>query len=407
MQNAQTHFTNWADPKKNPGRKVVKLLETLDSAFFKLLDELTIARSRKHIVSYYGTKGMGEFPKRLKPLSRSTVTDLKGYFPTYDELNELIKGYKLTIFNPSAYLDDQHVNTYIKEGQRALFNDQKQREFYLIGMMRVNYLKRLESSVRSFEISIDRTIQKIKALLDKIDKFETNIEKYTQPDMFDVHDDEDADLLERLTVGKKLEIKLEHLNRENWKKDLQRDLKQLIAIHEKAAAITPERDAKFHELKTLIADKVRNPINDANRKVLVFTAFADTASYLYENLESWVRNELGLHIALVTGSDEDKTTFKPTGFQRQTDFVSILTNFSLRSKHREKMALMPQEGGIDILIATDCISEGQNLQDCDYLINYDIHWNPVRIIQRFGRIDRLGSTNKHRFSSLISGQPTT
>ncbi len=406
MQNAQTHFTNWADPKKNQNRKVTKLLEALDSSFFKLLDELTIARSRKHIVNYYGTKSIGEFPKRLKPISKSPVTDTKGYFPTYDELNEAIAGYKLTIFNPSAYLDERHINTYIKEGQLVLFNDQKQREFYLINMMRVNYLKRLESSVHSFEISMERTIEKIMALLDKINNFETNREEYQQPDMLeDVKDDEDlAELMEKLTVGKKLIIKLEHINRDNWKKDLKRDLKQLIAIHEKAAAITPDRDAKLRELKTLIAEKVRNPINGDNRKALVFTAFSDTASYLYENLESWARNELGLHIALVTGTGDNRTTFKATGFQRQTDYLSILTNFSPRSKHREKMPNMPQDSEIDILIATDCISEGQNLQDCDYLVNYDIHWNPVRIIQRFGRIDRLGSTNKQ--IQLVNFWPT-
>ena len=395
MQNAQTHFTNWADPKKNPDRKVSRLMEALDSSFFKLLDELTIARSRKHILSYYGTQGMGEFPDRLKPLSRSPVTDLKGYFPTYDELNEAIAGYKLTIFNPSAYLDDLHVNTYIKQGQLALFNDQKQREFYLIGMMRVNYLKRLESSVRSFEVSIDRTIQKIKVLLDKIDHFETNLEEYTQGDLFDQLDEEDAEeLRERLTVGQKLEIKLEHIDRDKWKKDLKKDLKQLIAIHEKAAAITPDRDAKLQELKTLIAGKVAKPINPDNRKVIVFTAFADTATYLYDQLRDWARAEMGIHVALVTGGGDDRTTFKPAGYQRQTDFASILTNFSPRSKGRANMPNMPQDGEIDLLIATDCISEGQNLQDGDYLINYDIHWNPVRIIQRFGRIDRLGSTNQ-------------
>ena len=405
MQNAQTHFTNWADPKKNPERKVSRLMEALDSAFFKLLDELTIARSRKHILNYYGTEGMGDFPERLKPLSRSPVTDLKGYFPTYDELNEAIAGYKLTIFNPSAYLQDAHINTYIKTGQLALFNDQKQREFYLIGMMRVNYLKRLESSVRSFEISIDRTIQKIKGLLDKIDHFETNFEEYTHGDLFDQLDEEDvAELQDRLTVGKKLEIKIQHLDREKWKKDLKKDLKQLIAIHEKAAAITPDRDAKLQELKTLIAEKVKRPINDENRKVLVFTAFADTAAYLYENIRDWARAELGVHVALVTGGGDDRSTFKPAGLQRQTEFSSILTNFSPRSKGREKMPNMPQEGEIDLLIATDCISEGQNLQDCDYLINYDIHWNPVRIIQRFGRIDRLGSTNQR--IQLVNFWPT-
>ncbi len=405
MRNAQTNFTNWADPKKNPGRKVARLLEVLDSSFFTLLDELTIARSRKHIVNYYGTKGMGEFPVRLKPLARSTVIDLKGYFPTYDKLNDAISEYKLTIFNPSAYLLESHLSRYMKEGELALFNDQKKRESYLIGMMRVNYLKRLESSVHSFEISIENTIKKIRALLEKIDHFETNLDEYTQPDLLDRQDDDEAaELLEKLTVGKKLEIKLVHLKREEWKADLKRDLDQLIAIHEKAAAITPERDAKLKELKSLILEKTQHPLNDANRKVLVFTAFSDTASYLYANLESWARNELGLQIALVSGSNENKTTFRPSGFQHQSDFISILTNFSPRSKHREKMPNMPQEGEIDILIATDCIFEGQNLQDCDYLINYDIHWNPVRIIQRFGRIDRLGSTNKK--IQLVNFWPT-
>jgi REP element-mobilizing transposase RayT len=345
------------------------------------------------------------FPERLKVMARSPVTDLKGYFPTYDELNELIKGYKLTIFNPSAYLEEEHVNLYIKEGQLALFNDQKQREFYLIGMMRVNYLKRLESSVHSFEISIERTIGKIRDLLDKIDHFETNLDDYTQPDLFDQLDENDLDALnERLTVGRKLEIKLEHLDRKRWKADLKKDLKQLIAIHEKAAAITPDRDAKLQELKTLIAGKTRNPINPGNRKTLVFTAFADTAAYLYAHIEAWARDELGLHVALVTGAGENRTTFKPAGFARQSDFSAILANFAPRAKYREKMGSMPQDGEIDILIATDCISEGQNLQDCDYLINYDIHWNPVRIIQRFGRIDRLGSVNRR--IQLVNFWPT-
>jgi len=405
MQNAQTHFTNWADPNKNPERKVQRLLDALDSSFFKLLDELTIARSRRHITSYYGTKGVSQFPERLRVLARSPDTDLKGYFPTYDELNELIKGYKLTIFNPSAYLHDAHVNTYIAEGQLALFNDQQQREFFLIGMMRVNYLKRLESSISSFEVSIDRTIQKINALLDKIDHFETNIEEFTNPDLFnEMDDEEEAQLLEQLAVGKKLVIKLDHLDRKRWKQDLKADVKQLIAIHEKAAAVTPDRDAKLKELKTLIAGKVRHPINPGNRKVLVFTAYSDTAEYLYRNIAGWAMDELGLHTGLVTGSGENRTNFKPAGFRHQTDFISVLTNFSPHSKHREKMTGMPQEGGIDILIASDCISEGQNLQDCDYLINYDIHWNPVRIIQRFGRIDRLGSANKQ--IQLVNFWPT-
>ncbi|MBT3193053.1 MAG: DEAD/DEAH box helicase, partial [Verrucomicrobia bacterium] len=406
MRNAQTHFTQWADPKKNPERKVSRLLDALDSTFFKLLDELTIARSRRHIISYYGTKGMGEFPKRLKPIALHPATDLKGYFPSYDDLHAAISAYKLSIFNPTAYLQDAHAESYIKdEGQLADFNDQRKRESYLIGMMRVNYLKRLESSVHSFEVSIERTIAKIDDLLRKIDHFDENLDEYTRPDLFtDQGEEEEAELLERLTVGKKLEIRLEHLEREEWKEDLKEDRKQLAAIHDRAAAVTPDRDAKLQELKRLIQDKANAPINDGNRKVLVFTAFSDTAQYLYRSLQQWVTEELGLHCALVTGAGDNRTTFKPSGYARQTDFISILTNFSPRSKLRAKMPNMPQEGGIDILIATDCISEGQNLQDCDYLINYDIHWNPVRIIQRFGRIDRLGSTNKK--IQLVNFWPT-
>ena len=406
MKNAQTHFTQWADPKKNPERKVSRLLDALDSTFFKLLDELTIARSRRHIVSYYGNKGMGEFPTRLKPVALHPVTDVKGYFPSYDELHAAISEYKLTIFNPTAYLEDAHVNQYIKDSdQLVLFNDQRKREFYLIGMMRTNYLKRLESSIHSFEVSIDRTIKKIDNLLEKIDHFEGNFDDYTRPDLFsDQGEEEEAELLERLMVGKKLPIRLEHIKRKEWKADLKKDRKQLIAIHEKAAAVTPDRDAKLLELKRLIQEKVASPFNDGNRKVLVFTAFSDTAMYLYKNAKDWITEELGLNCALVTGTGDNRTTFNPSGFQHQTDFISILTNFSPRAKLRERMSSMPQEGEIDILIATDCISEGQNLQDCDYLINYDIHWNPVRIIQRFGRIDRLGSTNKQ--IQLVNFWPT-
>jgi len=406
MKNAQTHFTQWADPKKNPERKVSRLLDALDSTFFKLLDELTIARSRHHIINYYETRGMGEFPKRLKPIALYPATDIKGDFPSYDDLHTAISEYKLTIFNPTAYLEDAHANLYIKDGEQLLlFNDQRKRESYLIGMMRTNYLKRLESSVYSFAVSIDRTIRKIDDLLEKIDNFDDNLDEYTNPDLFtDQGDEEEAELLERLMVGKKLSIRLEHLKRKEWKKDLKKDRAQLIAIHEKAAAVTADRDAKLQALKHLIRDKNNCPLNDNNRKVLAFTAFADTAQYLYANLKDWAFDELGLHTALVTGTGNNRSTFKQAGYARQTDFISILTNFSPCSKLRGKMPNMPQEGEIDILIATDCISEGQNLQDCDYLINYDIHWNPVRIIQRFGRIDRLGSTNKQ--IQLVNFWPT-
>lgn len=406
MQTAQSHFSNWADPKKNKDRRVARLMESLDSSFFALLDELTIARSRKHIESYYDKKRMGKFPDRLKPLSRTPDIDTKGFFPTYDELNEQISQYKLSVFNPSAYVCNEFMAAYAQKGKQIqLFNDQKTRETYLVGMIRVNFLKRLESSIESFEITVERTIRKIEELEQKILHFEKNRDEYIQPDLFeDVDDDELEDLKERLMVGKKLTYKLEHLDVKRWLKDLKADKKQLIQIHEVAAAVTADRDQKLQELKALMREKIQSPINPGNRKVLVFTAFSDTAMYLYETLEKWVSEELGLHIAVVTGSGDNKTTFKPKGFRAQTDFNAILANFSPHSKNRDKMGNMPQEGEIDILIASDCISEGQNLQDCDYLVNYDIHWNPVRIIQRFGRIDRLGSINQR--IQLVNFWPT-
>ena len=406
MRVAQTQFSRWADPKKNPERKSSDLLDTLDASFFKLLDELTLARSRQHIVSFYGTKDIGKFPERLKPIATSPATDLAGKFPTYDALHSAITDYKLSIFNPTAYLFEEKLGTYFnKKTDLAYFNDQRKRESYLIGMMRTNYLKRLESSINSFEISIGRTIEKIDELVEKIDHFEGRFEELTQEDLFlDIEDDERDQLREMLTVGNKLPIKLEHLKREDWKKDLKQDRIQLEAIRKKAAAVTPDRDAKLQELKKLILHKINNPLNEKNRKVLIFTAFSDTAQYLYSNLIEWIKTELNLHCALVTGGNKNQTTFSESGFTKQTDFISILTNFSPKSKSRNKMDNMPQEGEIDILIATDCISEGQNLQDCDYLINYDIHWNPVRIIQRFGRIDRLGSVNKQ--IQLVNFWPT-
>jgi len=395
MKNAQMHFTKWADPNKNRDRKVGQLMAAIDSGFFSLLDELTIARSRRHVENYYDINLIGKFPERLKPISLSPEIDSKGFFPSYDDLYEQISKYKLSVYNPSEYILEEFLTEYPEVGENvSVLQDQKKREYFLIGMMRMNFLKRLESSIESFEITMERTIGKIDDLINKIEHFNQNCHEYINPDQFDAMEDEDLeDLEERLRVGKKLTFQLKHLDRDRWLQDLRADKKQLVGLHEAAAAVTADRDQKLLELKRLVREKVRSPLNSNNRKVLIFTAFSDTASYLYEALKDWVRDELDLHIAVVTGSSENKTTFKSKGFRAQTDFNAMITNFSPRSKHREKMTSMPQEGEIDILIASDCISEGQNLQDCDYLVNYDIHWNPVRIIQRFGRIDRLGSTN--------------
>jgi len=268
---------------------------------------------------------------------------------------------------------------------------QADRESFLIGMMKVNYLKRLESSIESFEISLDRTIKKIENLEKEIAEFKKYKAKTKEMDLSDLQPDdneieENGEESEQWQVGKKLKFDLADLKLDDWLDDLQKDKEALSDLYNNAVAVTPDRDAKLAELKQIVNSKIKSPLNGHNKKVIVFTAFADTAEYLYSELKDWVHNELGLKIALVTGS-KTKTTFG------KNNYSAILTNFSPVSKNRDKISTMPQDGEIDFLLATDCISEGQNLQDCDYLINYDIHWNPVRIIQRFGRIDRIGSKN--------------
>jgi superfamily II DNA or RNA helicase len=403
LKNAQTLFTLWAD-KKNQNRTVKQLIERLDSSFFKLLDELTIARSRKHIKSFYkAEEEIGKFPERLKPHSIYSAIDLKNRFFTYDELNKIILQYKLSVFNPSAYIVEEKKEKYeeLAKTSGVLAFRQSDREHFLIGMMKVNFLKRLESSIESFEISMDRTIQKIEKLEVKIKEFlktkpksqEENLDNY-QPDEEEM--EENGEELEQWQVGKKLKFDLADLNLETWLIDLEKDREALNKLYNFSVAVTPDRDAKLHDLKKLISGKWNKSLNESNKKVIVFTAFADTAKYLYECLAGYAK-ENKVNIALVAGS-ETKTTFG------KSDYNHILTNFSPVSKKRNMMKGLPQEGEIDLLIATDCISEGQNLQDCDFLINYDIHWNPVRIIQRFGRIDRLGSKNNK--IQLVNFWPT-
>ena len=402
MRNAQTQFTNWADAKKNPTRKLRDLMDSLGSDFFKLLDSLTIARSRVHIKSHYRLENVGKFPERMKPLSFYTEIDLLNNFPSYDKIEEEIHKYKLSLFNPSKYIKEEFLPIYEEKfkGIRNItaYKAQENREHFLIGMMKVNFLKRLESSIESFEISMERTIGKIDRLIEKIRNFDENYDEHTQPNLigkdsepFSIEDSEEIE--EMLEVGSKLKFKLEHLKINDWLKDLNKDRDQILVLLNNAKLVDAPRDAKLAKLKELIKEKISNPINANNKKILIFTAFSDTATYLYESLQPWISEKLVLNCALITGSGDNKTTFRPPGFATQTDFESIIANFSPLSKDRVLMSNMPQDGQIDILIATDCISEGQNLQDCDCVINYDIHWNPVRIIQRFGRVDRIGSKN--------------
>lgn len=402
LADAQGKFTKWA--KKSRDRKTSELLEELSSAFFKLLDELTIARSRKHIQKYYkdAIAQLGGFPERLKPISVFPEIDLKGEFMSYEQLNSEISKYQLSLFNPSKYILSPYRSAY--ENKRVQNFKQSDRERSLIGMIKVNFLKRLESSVNSFAITMQRTIDKISELQKRLESFRNWQDENAEIDFnyLEFEAEEDEDLRAAWEVGK-LKVKMAHLDVETWLKDLKNDKKQLKKIYNYAQSISVERDAKLAELKELIAEKVKHPTTNKhgkpNRKVLVFTAFADTAVYLYEGLREWARVELKINLALVTGgSVANKTTFG------KNEFNHILTNFSPFAKKRAQIPSMQQDGEIDLLIATDCISEGQNLQDCDYLINYDIHWNPVRIIQRFGRCDRIGSPN--HTVQLINFWPT-
>ena len=411
---AQKQFTDWVKRKRKYDEKVKDLMKKFDSSFFKLLDSLTIARSRKHIKKFYDINKIGKFPKRLKPISLFPNIDLDKEFPPYSKLNEEIQKYKLTVYNPTNYIKDEYKEHYENKASKRMMNfNQLTREHFLIGMMKINLLKRLESSVESFKITLERTIKKIENLEDKIREFKKNnkenkleIDEETLDEEIIEEEVEYEEAIEKWQVGKKLKFKLAHLKLDKWLKDLKKDKDQLTTIFNVAKAVTPERDEKLKNLKDNIIKKINNPLNYLNnldknisekipnKKVVVFTAFADTAEYLYNQLKDWVINELNLHIALVTGGTSyNKTSYKPVSYMRQLDFNNILINFSPRAKLRDKMISMPQEDEIDILIATDCISEGQNLQDCDYVVNYDIHWNPVRIIQRFGRIDRLDTKN--------------
>jgi len=390
---AQKTFTEWA--KRSDDKDARDLMERLSAGFFTLLDELTIARSRKHIQKYYRAEmaRIGQFPKRKKPESIFSDIDIKGRFLSYDRLNDEIDNYQLSLYSPSRYVLEPFKAHY--ELDKVSNFSQADRERFLIGMMKVNFLKRLESSVRSFAITMERTVRKIEDLEGRLKAFLQHQDAKAadlQPDIFAEPGEEDDDLAEAFQVGTKLKYDMAHMNIAAWLQDLARDKQQLSLLADAAQAVNADRDAKLTELKKHIERKVRHPttntLGEENRKVIVFCAFADTAAYLYEELEGWARNALGIHIALVSGGTKpNRSTFG------QAEFSHILTNFAPRAKQRAKMKSMPQDGEINLLIATDCISEGQNLQDCDYLINYDIHWNPVRIIQRFGRIDRIGSLN--------------
>jgi hypothetical protein len=383
---AQKQFNRWLD-LDDMKRTPQLLMEMLGFDYFTLLDTLTIARSRKHVEKYYGIAETGKFPERLKPINIKADVDLSGTFPAIGDINLEIRRLNLASYAPLRYLlphkqaaYDQKYSVEVKGGL-GLFR-QVDREESLIHLIRVNVLKRMESSVASFALTVERQLRDVKATLERIEEQTLEVEEI---DIADVDFDDPA--FESLLVGRKVKVLLQDVDLIRWKQDLVEDRNRLANLLAAARAVEPSRDAKLKELKAMISQKIQSPINPGNRKLIIFTAFADTARYLYDQLNGWARTDLQLESALVTGSGNNLTTLP----KQRRDLTSILTSFAPRAKERPED--MAEEGVLDLLIATDCISEGQNLQDCDWLINYDIHWNPVRIIQRFGRIDRLGSPN--------------
>ena len=391
FRQAQEAFNTWS--KLGAERRTTNaLLRTLDFDFFKLLDSVTIARSRKHIEKYYDTTEIGKFPQRRKPISlRPKLTDLDSAI-NYSQIYEQLIMLSLSIYTPSNYIFSSKMKKYIDITHNKADNlTQRGREEGIRRLMRINLMKRLESSVNSFCLTLNRIKSIIDETIEKINYFE----KYGEADidMYEASDfewDMDDSNTEYFMVGKKVKIELSDMDYKTWRTELMADAEILELLTIMILDITPAHDSKLQELFNIISDKIENPINTGNKKILIFSAFADTAEYLYEHVSEFITKKYGLDTAVITGTIDGRTTIK--GFR--ATFNNVLTCFSPLSK--DKDLLMPgKQLEIDILIATDCISEGQNLQDCDYLVNYDIHWNPVRIIQRFGRIDRIGSKNKY------------
>lgn len=389
FKNAQKAFNVWSKMEPDQ-RSTDKLLKLLDFDFFEVLDSVTIARSRKHIQKYYSNSDVGKFPERKKPISiRPKLTDLSNAI-NYNEIFEQLTQLNLSIYTPTYFVLPSKLGKYVDlTHNKGTSLTQKGREEGIRRLTSINLMKRMESSVYSFQLTLSRiydSVTKTVEVIEQFDKSQTTILNVSDMtgEEFDF-DDQNSDLF---SIGKKVRIALADMDYISWKDDLQKDKEILQLLMEMVSDITPKHDYKLQQLIQIVSDKIEHPINVNNKKVIIFTAFADTAKYLYDTIGPYVKQHYGLDTAMVSGSVEGKTTVSSL----PNDLNTVLTCFSPVSKGKH-LLLPGNQDNIDILIATDCISEGQNLQDCDYLINYDIHWNPVRIIQRFGRVDRIGSKN--------------
>lgn len=403
FRSAQACFNQWSKlpPEERTARAI---LDALDFDFFELLDSVTIARSRKHIQNFYDTKDIGPFPERRKPISFHSPLTSRTDVMSFNEIFKQLSLLKLAVYAPITYILPSRLKKYedmydTEVGQGRGKFKQADREKNLQGLMTTNLLKRLESSIQSFRLTLESLRANHTSTLAKIADYKLNgsgASIYDLTDQLQELDAEDEELTfndeSGREIGGKVKIDLADMDLPSWEHELNVDLavinELLVSMHK----VTPEDDSKLQHLRALVHDKIANPINPGNKKILIFTAFADTANYLYEHLAPELLATHQLHTGKVTGSSAPQSTLKSRGQRKAYDFQELLTLFSPLSK--EKALVLPDEASeIDLLIGTDCISEGQNLQDCDYVVNYDIHWNPVRIIQRFGRIDRIGSPN--------------
>lgn len=387
FRQAQKSFNEWSGLPAEE-RSTDALLQRLDFDFFELLDSVTIARSRKHIEKYYDTTAVGKFPERLPPVSlRPRLTDLGSV--DYNAIYNLLISLNLTVYTPTKHIFPAKLDKYVDAKNHKRNLTRQGREEGLRRLMGINLLKRLESSVVSFRLTVDRICKLVDDTIGKIENYRSggcalNLAELSDAEDFD-YDDQNTDLL---PVGKKFEIDLADMDYKSWLRELEEDAEKLKRLSRMIRDIAPEHDTKLQTLFELIQRKIEHPVNPGNKKIIIFTAFSDTADYLFENVGKFAKEKFGLETAEITGAVDGKTTIP----KLRADLNTVLTCFSPVSKGKD--VLLPgNRAELDILIATDCISEGQNLQDCDYLVNYDIHWNPVRIIQRFGRIDRIGSKN--------------
>jgi superfamily II DNA/RNA helicase len=376
LRRTTTQINQWV---KNPNKRKEELFNGLPDDFYKLLELITISRSRSHITSYYGTEEIGVFPEKLEPEIHKPAVDIESTLLDFKKTNEKLEELNLAVYAPTGYILPQHIKHYRDKYEKKrtdgrVFMKLSIQESGIRILHRFNLFKRLESSIYAFSETIRRLLERIDAYINTI---ESNLEKVEL-----IEEDSENDYLEY-----KYEINVDHLNKIDFLEDLYLDKEILENIYKEAEIILNEkRDKKLHELKEFVQYKIKNqPYNKGNKKILIFTAFADTAHYIYDNLTKDLEN-YGLNFGLIIGSGKPRVTTK----QVKADFESVLSHFSPKSKLKKDL---PENEQIDILIGTDCISEGQNLQDCDTVVNFDIQWNPVSLIQRFGRIDRLESQN--------------